>query len=347
MLRAGDWVEVKSADEILATLDERGCLDQLPFMPEMLRFCGQRYRVYKTAHKTCNTIDKVGPAGRRMRNAVHLENLRCDGMAHGGCQAACLLFWKEAWLRPAPDERGRVRRARGGSGLDRVPSQACTPARLDAATSAETEGRLRYVCQATELKRATEPLSDWDLRQYVRDVTSGNVRLREMPGPFLHWLFTKTSRFGAYRLQRTVYDALQTRCGGTPFAGSARPKRSDRTPTGRLDLRAGESVRVRSYREIAETLDHNSKNRGLWFDEEMAASCGHQGRVLSRVDRIINEATGEMMEFQNPCIVIEGVFCRARYTRGRYFCPRSIYSYWREIWLERTESSAQAKAEPD
>ena len=325
-LRAGDWVEVKSAEEILATLDERGCLDQLPFMPEMLGFCGQRYRVYKIAHKTCNTIDREGPAGRRMTDAVHLENLRCDGTAHGGCQAACLLFWKEAWLRPV-----------GGSAPDRVPRPACTRATLDAATRSENEGRVRYTCQATELKRATEPLSDWDLRQYVRDVTSGNVRLREMPGPFLHWLFSKTLRFGAYRLQRKVYDALQTRCGGTPFTGDARPRRSDRTPTGRLDLRPGERVRVRGYPQIAETLDHNSKNRGLWFDEEMAASCGHEGRVLSRVDRIIHETTGEMMEFQNPCIVIDGVFCRARYTRGRYFCPRSIYSYWREIWLERTE----------
>ena len=36
--RAGDWAEVKSADEILASLDERGCLDGLPFMPEMLQY---------------------------------------------------------------------------------------------------------------------------------------------------------------------------------------------------------------------------------------------------------------------------------------------------------------------
>ena len=28
-LRAGDWVEVKSAEAILATLDEEGCIDGL------------------------------------------------------------------------------------------------------------------------------------------------------------------------------------------------------------------------------------------------------------------------------------------------------------------------------
>src|SRR6266850_3211640 len=97
-LRAGDWVEVRSAEEILATLDEQAGLDALPFMPEMLQYCGKRFRVFKAAHKACDTIKKTG--NRRMENAVHLENLRCDGQEHGGCQARCLLYWKEAWLKP-------------------------------------------------------------------------------------------------------------------------------------------------------------------------------------------------------------------------------------------------------
>src|SRR5262245_35615858 len=97
-LRVGDWIEVRSRDEILSTLDERGCLDSLPFMPEMLKYCGKRFRVYRSAHKTCDTIKEYKI--RRMTNAVHLEGLRCDGEAHGGCQAGCLLFWKEAWLKP-------------------------------------------------------------------------------------------------------------------------------------------------------------------------------------------------------------------------------------------------------
>lgn len=96
--RAGEWVEVKSKEEILATLDQRGDVNGLPFMPEMLRYCGQRLRVAKSAHKTCDTINKTG--GRRMQGAVHLENVRCNGAAHGGCQAACLIFWKDEWLRP-------------------------------------------------------------------------------------------------------------------------------------------------------------------------------------------------------------------------------------------------------
>src|SRR5713226_8952057 len=63
-LRVGEAVEVRSAEEILATLDEHGCLDSLPFMPEMLQFCNKRFTVYKRADKTCDTIGKTG--GRRL-----------------------------------------------------------------------------------------------------------------------------------------------------------------------------------------------------------------------------------------------------------------------------------------
>jgi len=52
----GDWVEVRSKEEILRTLDKQGKLDGLPFMPQMFKYCGKRFRVYRRAHKTCDTI---------------------------------------------------------------------------------------------------------------------------------------------------------------------------------------------------------------------------------------------------------------------------------------------------
>ena len=106
-LRVGDLVEVRSAEEIVATLDERGELENLPFMPEMLKFCGQRLTVHKVAHKLCNTINNSGM--HKLENAVHLTDSRCDGASHGGCQTACLLYWKEAWLKRV-DRVAQVRR---------------------------------------------------------------------------------------------------------------------------------------------------------------------------------------------------------------------------------------------
>src|SRR4029079_6607571 len=83
---------------------KNGRLDGLPFMPQMFKYCGQRVQVFKRAHKTCDTI--AGPqraTTRKLPDGVHLE-FRCDGKAHGGCQAHCLLFWKEAWLEHLDDE---------------------------------------------------------------------------------------------------------------------------------------------------------------------------------------------------------------------------------------------------
>jgi hypothetical protein len=57
--------------------------------------------------------------------------------------------------------------------------------------------------------------------------------------------------------------------------------------------------------------------------------------VLDRVTHIINEKTGKMMRLRKDCIMLESVVCTACYAKYRKFCPRSIYPYWREIWLER------------
>jgi hypothetical protein len=51
-LRCRELVEVRSREEILATLDENGDLEGLPFMPEMLDFCGRQLHVYRRADKT-------------------------------------------------------------------------------------------------------------------------------------------------------------------------------------------------------------------------------------------------------------------------------------------------------
>src|ERR1044072_7114413 len=97
-MRAGDTVELRPPAEILATLDEHGCLEGLPFMPEMLAYFGRPYRVPAQVARACATVHYTG--GRRLRETVILEDLRCDGSAHAGCGAQCRLYWKEAWLRP-------------------------------------------------------------------------------------------------------------------------------------------------------------------------------------------------------------------------------------------------------
>ena len=346
-LRVGEVVEVASREEILRTLDKNGRLEGLPFMPEMFAFCGQRMRVYRRAHKTCDTRGGVGSAykGRSMRGAVHLEGARCDGSAHGHCEAACLIFWKEAWLRPVPEttpqrsesgatEDAEARESGGESG-------GCTEAQVCAGTQRAPTNRAcdpRYVCQATEIPAATEPLRWWMLRQYAEDVMSGNVGFWGMAIGLLHRCYENliNAGIGLGAPLRWLYDVLHRLWGGPPY-----PHRNgmipigEATPTAKLDLQAGEVVRVRRYEEILATCDRANKNRGMRFDAEMVPYCGGNYKVLKRVTRIIDEMTGGMQMLHNVCIILEGVACQARYSECRLFCPRSIYPFWREVWLER------------
>ena len=73
----------------------------------------------------------------------------------------------------------------------------------------------------------------------------------------------------------------------------------------------------------------------MFFDAELVPYCGGTYRVQKRVTKIVNENTGRMMHMKNPCIVLEDVFCRSRYSDCRMFCPRAIFAYWRDVWLER------------
>src|ERR1700730_4006594 len=177
-LRAGDWVEVRSREEILRSLDRNGRLDDLPFMPQMFQYCGKRFKVFKRAHKTCDTVSGMY-LGRRLSNAVHLD-LRCDGQAYGGCQAACLIFWKEAWLKPV-DQTMKSSSPR----IEYQPSVSvckdhCTETDVWRGTRAQnqqTSDEPTYVCQATQLLKFTTPLPWYDFRQYIEDYTSGNATL--------------------------------------------------------------------------------------------------------------------------------------------------------------------------
>jgi len=337
----GEVVEVKSEQEILATLDERGELDGLPFMPEMLKFCGQRYTVYRRAHRLCDPATQTG--FHRMENAVHLESLRCDGEGHGGCQAKCLLYWKEAWLRPVDDHASEVR----GSGTphervqgDHAFSIGMRQQLLDATRTdggIASAGEESYACQATELMRAAPTrLPWWDIRHYVRDVRSGDAKALPMLRGIFIMLFNKFQRAN----QKFFPWILFIRGGATyPFIAGTQSK----TPAQRLGLKPGDRVRIKSKEEIVATLDSNARNRGLSFDGEMLAYCGTETRVLSQVNRIISEKTGRMLRLPNDCVILDGVICKGTYN---HFCPRNIYPYWREIWLERLEPPSPAASAP-
>jgi hypothetical protein len=307
-LRAGDWVQVCSPEEIAQTLDENGMLDGLPFMPEMMEWCGKKARVARRAEKTC--IEYAG-GNYKIRefvndNTVVLEGLRCSGKEHGGCQRACLLFWKTSWLRKTQGDVTVI--ADDGSKSDDLRAKLKTMA-----------SPTRYICQSTELARATRPFTRASmLFKCLLDIQSGGRGVFEMAKLVLVPLWRKATR----RFRRRG------------LTGNL-----SRTPVGDLALQPGDWVRIKPNSQIVKTLDGRGRNRGLIWDYGMDHHGKQVFQVRTRLDRMISEVNGEMRRVE-ATVILEGLTCMCSNVLGG--CPRLDYTYWREVWLERVNAEERA-----
>ena len=292
-LLVGDVVEIRSLEEIRGTLDDAGCLDGLPFQTEMAAFCGRRAWVFRG-------VDKIYDYGRskklrRLRDAVLLGGLRCDGSAHGGCQASCYLLWKKAWLKPIEDAAAWPVAQGPGRAPERIPPPP------------------RYTCQYTQLVAASAPLNAGDLRQDLRPLLVGNVTVSAFCVSVLTWLF----------------NAVQMARGGSGYPARRRGARTANSPVTN-GLIPGDRVRVLGRGEITATLDARGRHRGLWFDDDMIKHCGRRHTVLKRVERIIDDVSGQMLEMKTPCFVLADVDASGEFWR---FCAQHEYPFWRDAWL--------------
>ncbi len=209
---------------------------------------------------------------RLMGATVFLEDLRCDGSAHDGCQRNCLIFWKEAWLKSV-NEQSATDPLVGSLPSDDYARSRDLPTR---------KGDL-YFCQSTELAGATRPLSRWNILHFATDILYGELSL----GRF----FRIVARMATNRIRYL---------GGLPAPGNLVGQRRGRPGVpgarkGDLDLRPGEWVEVKLADEVKATLDANGKNCGLSFEPEMLEYCGRRFEVDFPVRKIILEETGQMI----------------------------------------------------
>src|ERR1041385_8020309 len=171
-LMPGDVVEVRSAAEILSTLDADGTLERRPVMPEMLAVCGRQFRVTAQAFKTCVDDGEM----RQFDDTVFLEEVRCDGGSHGNCDRGCLIFWKAAWLkRPGVSSNGR--------------SVQPSVSETDLNSLAMKDGQ--FFCQSSEIVNASKPLPWWEPKQYLWDLKYNRVSALLFTRAFLIAVYNK------------------------------------------------------------------------------------------------------------------------------------------------------------
>lgn len=289
-------MRVKSPSEILQTLDADGKLDGLPFMPEMVVYCGSYVRVYRSARRTC----VVGHGFREMKDAVFLQDARCDGNFHDHCDRACLLFWKKAWLAPAEaapvaPSAWSAQDAAAAERLRRLP----------------TRDGVRYTCQSTALESATTALHRWDVRPLLREILARELSLSD----FVRILFRTLRR--------------RANGGGTERQIVGVPGQKSR---GSLDLRRDEWVALKPIDELRKQLDEHGRNCGLNFPPTMHQAIGRSYQVAFPVRQIILEQTGMMVKLSNT-VALDGLLCEGVEVAN---CPRGEYLYCRESWLKRT-----------
>lgn len=305
---------VRSPEEIRSTLDADGTLHGLPFMPEMLDMCGKPFRVERRAEKTC--VDVAPPVYPNRRFAdddvVFLGGLRCDGEAHDGCKRGCKIFWKEAWLRPL--ESADVSQPASDGGAEELLRRLRTKSDPD-----------HYFCQSTQLEEATEVFPGnkkvWRLRVAIREVRNGDRSAPAIVKLGTLWIWQKVLR----------------RLHGDGWLRGPHV----RAPAASLGLEPGDPVRIKSRADLVATLDHHQSNRGMRICYEMTRCCGAQADVDRRLDRIISERTGEMIEIRDTVTLrdrrnnmpLGDQDCLCADETGD--CPRGELMYWREIWLER------------
>jgi hypothetical protein len=95
-LQFGDWVRVRSLEEIEATLDRwkehKGCA----FLEYMEQYCGTTQQVLQPMERFLDERDyKV----KKVRGVVLLKDVICHGTpVFGRCDRCCHLFWRVEWL---------------------------------------------------------------------------------------------------------------------------------------------------------------------------------------------------------------------------------------------------------
>lgn len=299
----GDAVRIRPLPEILATLDADGSLRGMPFQPEMIKFCGGDARVFRC-------LDKIYDYGRtkrmrRLDGCVLLSHMRCDGSAHDGCEASCYLIWRTEWLQHG----GPTRTASAPAKVD--------VARATHALAAATRAGDTWRCQFTQLHGCSTEYGSLSLGRDLIPLLSGNCSAKA-------WLIAMLTR---------VFNNVQRLRRGIAFPPlPPLGEHLSKEPSG---LAVGERVAVIPLEDIARTLNSQGKNKGLWFDVEMVKHCGREYRVSARVQKIIDDATGQMRQMKTPCIMLDTVDSTGE---TLHFNAQHDPIFWRESWLRRTEA---------
>jgi hypothetical protein len=104
-------------------------------------------------------------------------------------------------------------------------------------------------------------------------------------------------------------------------------------------LRPGDRVRVKSYEEIAATLDTAGSLESLPFMEEMKACCGRTFEVYRSIDKINDMRNKTGLRRMRRAVTLTAQRCSGGHHDG---CQAGCLTLWKEAWLKRLDEPLEA-----
>lgn len=107
-----------------------------------------------------------------------------------------------------------------------------------------------------------------------------------------------------------------------------------------LKLAPSEQVRVKSFEEIASTLDERGRCEGLsYIPSVMNKYCGGIYTVKKRIKIFFDERNWKLIKIRNV-VILDDVCCESHPSSGEDWagCDRTCFLFWKEAWLERIRS---------
>lgn len=100
--KTGDWVRVRSLEEIKATINHGKQVNGCAFMPEMAEYCGTIQLILKPMRRF---VDERDLRVKKSKGIFLLDGVMCQGLGDfGSCDRACFYLWREEWLEKVSKE---------------------------------------------------------------------------------------------------------------------------------------------------------------------------------------------------------------------------------------------------
>lgn len=142
--QVGDWVRVKNADAIRATLDSEERLRGLRFTANQWAYCDRTYQVERIVRRILNDDGRM----RSISCTVALAGAVCDGPDGSvGCGRACSLYFRDEWLERSSATAAETRQGR--------PTARVKPL-VEIEATLDRRGRLGGISFSPEMAAYTE-----------------------------------------------------------------------------------------------------------------------------------------------------------------------------------------------